>query len=35
VREAIDRGEDLAAVSRIACAGRDVYDAERGKALLY
>jgi uncharacterized protein YbbC (DUF1343 family) len=35
VRKAIDRGADLDSVMRIACAGREAYDAGRGKALLY
>ena len=35
VRKAIDNGKDLDSVMRIACAGRDAYDAGRSKALLY
>jgi uncharacterized protein YbbC (DUF1343 family) len=35
VREAIDRGEDLDSVMRIACAGTEAYDSGRGRALLY
>lgn len=35
VREAIDRGEDLDTVARLACGGTDAYDAGRPKALLY
>lgn len=35
VRKAIDSGKDLDTVMRIACAGREAYDAGRSKALLY
>jgi uncharacterized protein YbbC (DUF1343 family) len=35
VRKAIDKGADLASVMRIACAGKEAYDAGRDKALLY
>src|SRR3989442_14262072 len=35
VRKAIDHGGDLDSVMRIACAGREAYDAGRDNALLY
>jgi uncharacterized protein YbbC (DUF1343 family) len=35
VRQAIDAGEELDRVMAIACAGTEVYDAGRNKALLY
>jgi uncharacterized protein YbbC (DUF1343 family) len=35
VREAIDAGRDLDAVSAIACRGTQAYDAGRATALLY
>jgi uncharacterized protein YbbC (DUF1343 family) len=35
VRQAIDNGEDIDRVMRVACAGTETYDAGRGAALLY
>lgn len=35
VREAIDSGADLEQVMRIACTGTEIYEAGRGRALLY